>query len=150
MQLERQALFWTAIALLFAYLVQLLAPVLLPFVLDLTLAYFFNPIVDLLGRVSPRWASALLLLAFSTCLIVIALIFIVPILVQQAAGLIEAAPREIGRLRAFIEESAREHFGGRYPQAGATIRTALDAFSGAIPSLLAEPRRASGTRGLRR
>ena len=138
MQLDRQALFWTAIALLFAYLVQLLAPVLLPFVLDLTLAYFFNPIVDLLGRVGPRWVSALLLLAISTCLIVIALIFIVPILVQQAAGLIEAAPREIGRLRAFIEESGREHFGGRYPQAQATIRSALDAFSGAIPSLLAE------------
>ena len=51
MQLERQALFWTAIALLFAYLVELLAPVLLPFVLGLTLAYFFNPIVDLLGRI---------------------------------------------------------------------------------------------------
>jgi predicted PurR-regulated permease PerM len=139
MQFERQALFWTAIALLLAYLVQLLAPVLLPFVLGLTLAYFFNPIVDLLGRIGlPRWASALLLLAISTCLIVIALIFVVPILLQQAAGLIEAAPREIGRLRAFIDESAREHFGGRYPQAGATIRTALDAFSGAIPSLLAE------------
>ena len=92
MQFERQALFWTAIALLLAYLVQLLAPVLLPFVLGLTLAYFFNPIVDLLGRIGlPRWASALLLLAISTCLIVIALIFVVPILVQQAAGLIEAA-----------------------------------------------------------
>ena len=116
-----------------------LAPVLLPFVLGLTLAYFFNPIVDLLGRIGlPRWASALLLLAISTCLIVIALIFVVPILLQQAAGLIEAPPRKIGRLRAFIDESAREHFGGRYPQAGATIRTALDAFSGAIPSLLAE------------
>ena len=69
MQLERQALFWTAIALLFAYLVQLLAPVLLPFVLGLTLAYFFNPLSILLGRIGlPRWASAILLLAISTCL----------------------------------------------------------------------------------
>ena len=32
MHFERHALFWTATALLFAYIVQLLAPVLLPFV----------------------------------------------------------------------------------------------------------------------
>ena len=50
MQLERHALFWTASALLFVYLVQVLAPVLLPFVLGMTLAYFFNPLVDILGR----------------------------------------------------------------------------------------------------
>jgi predicted PurR-regulated permease PerM len=138
MQLERHALFWMASALLFAYLVQLLAPVLLPFVLGLTLAYFFNPLVDILGRAGlPRWASAILLLAVSTCLIVVALVFVVPLLAQQAAGLIEAAPREIARFRVFIEDSAREHLGGRYPQAEATVRTALEAFSSAIPSLLA-------------
>lgn len=92
MQFERQALFWTAIALLL-----LLAPVLLPFVLGLTLAYFFNPIVDLLGRIGlPRWASALLLLAISTCLIVIALIFVVPILLQQAAGSLKRHPEKLG------------------------------------------------------
>ena len=92
MQFERQALFWTAIALLL-----LLAPVLLPFVLGLTLSYFFNPIVDLLGRIGlPRWASALLLLAISTCLIVIALIFVVPILLQQAAGSLKRHPEKLG------------------------------------------------------
>jgi predicted PurR-regulated permease PerM len=138
MQLERHALFWTASALLFVYLVQVLAPVLLPFVLGLTLAYFFNPLVDILARAGlPRWASAILWLAASTCLIVLALVFVVPILAQQAAGLIEAAPREIARFRVFIEDSAREYLGGRYPQAESTVRTALESFSTAMPSLLA-------------
>jgi predicted PurR-regulated permease PerM len=138
MQLERHALFWTAAALLFAYLVQLLAPVLLPFAIGLTLAYFLNPIVDAMGRLGvPRWASAVLLLALSLLLIVVALVFVVPILAQQGAGLIEAAPREIERLKGFIETSARDYFGPRYPQAESAIRTALDAFTSAIPSLLA-------------
>ena len=73
MQLERHALFWMAAALLFAYLAQLLAPVLLPFAIGLSLAYFLNPIVDAMGRLGvPRWVSAILLLALSLFLIVIA------------------------------------------------------------------------------
>jgi predicted PurR-regulated permease PerM len=138
MQLERHALFWMASALLFAYLVQLLAPVLLPFVLGLTLAYFFNPLVDTLARAGvPRWVSAILLLLASACLIVLGLVFVVPILAQQAAGLLEDAPREITRLKAFIEDSARTYFAGRYPQIENTVRSSLEAFSSALPSLLA-------------
>ena len=138
MQFERHVLFWMASALLFAYLVQLLAPVLLPFVVGLTLAYFINPLLDIMGRAGlPRWASAVLVLAASTCLIVLALVFVVPILIQQAAGLIEAAPRGLERLKGLIQDSAREHFGARYPQAENTVRTALDSFTSAMPSLLA-------------
>ena len=67
MQLERHALFWTASALLFAYLVQLLAPVLLPFVIGPD-ARLFSSIrsVDIVSRAGlPRWASAILLSALS-------------------------------------------------------------------------------------
>src|SRR4029078_6045819 len=100
------ALFWTASALLFVYLVQVLAPVLLSFVLGMTLAYFFNPMVDILSRAGlPRWASAILLLAASTCLIVLALVFVVPILAQQAAGLIGAGPRATARCSVFISST---------------------------------------------
>jgi predicted PurR-regulated permease PerM len=138
MHFERHVLFWTATALLFAYLVQLLAPVLLPFAIGLTLAYFLNPIVDLISRAGlPRWGSAILLLALSIFLIVLALVFVVPILVQQAAGLVESAPREIARFKGLIETSARDYLGVRYPQAESTVRTALDGITTALPSLLA-------------
>lgn len=138
MQIERHALFWTITALLFAYLIQLLAPVLLPFVIGLLLAYFFSPIVDTLSRLGlPRWASSLLLLAFVVFLIVLALVFVVPILVQQAAGLVEAAPRQVDRLKALIEGSARDYLGSRYPQAESVVRSALDTVTSSMPSLLA-------------
>jgi predicted PurR-regulated permease PerM len=138
MQLERHALFWTISALVFIYLVQLLAPVLLPFVVGLTLAYFFTPVVDLLARVGlPRWASAILLLALSVLVIVLALIFILPVIAQQVAQLLEAAPREIVRLKTFVADVARDHLGARYPQAEAGVDAALDSFSASIPGLLA-------------
>jgi predicted PurR-regulated permease PerM len=137
MYFERHALFWTATALLCIYIVQLIAPVLLPFVIGLTLAYFLSPVVEAMGRAGvPRWISAVLLLALSICVVALVLIFVVPILVQQAVGLLEAAPREVARLKELIETSARDHLGVKYPQAENAVRTALDAFTSAVPSLL--------------
>ncbi len=138
MQIERHALFWIVTAVVFLYLAQLLAPVLLPFVIGLVLAYFFNPVVDALRRLGiPRWASSILLLALVLFLIVLALVFLVPILVQQAAGLVEAAPRQIERIKLMIETSARDYLGSRYPEAEATVRSALDSFASSMPSFMA-------------
>jgi predicted PurR-regulated permease PerM len=137
MHFERHALFWTATALLFAYIVQLIAPALLPFAIGLTLAYFLSPIVDAMGRIGiPRWIATILLLACSTFVIILALVFLVPILFQQAAGLIESAPATIDRLKSLIETTARDHLGSRYPDAAVTVRNALDGISSAVPSLL--------------
>lgn len=137
MHFERHALFWTATALLFAYIVQLIAPALVPFVIGLVLAYFLNPVVDAMSRAGiPRWISAILLLAAMTCIITLALVFVLPVLAQQAAGLVEAAPREVGRLRGALETAAREHLGVRYPQAEAAVRSALESFTSSAPSLV--------------
>ncbi|HET6389679.1 AI-2E family transporter [Hyphomicrobium sp.] len=137
MYFERHALFWTATALLFAFIVQAIAPALVPFVIGLTLAYFLAPVVDWMSRAGiPRWVSAIILLTVMTLIITLALLFVVPILVQQAAGLFEAAPREIARLRVWIEELARENLGTRYPQAEAAVRSAVSSFADSVPSLL--------------
>lgn len=137
MHFERHALFWAATALLFAYIVQLIAPALLPFAIGLTLAYFLNPVVDAMGRSGiPRWIATILIVAVSTLVIVLALVFVVPILLQQAAGLLESAPGAIDRLKTLIETTARDQLGPRYPEAEATVRSALDSLSSAAPSLL--------------
>ena len=95
MHFERHALFWAATALLFAYIVQLIAPALLPFAIGLTLAYFLSPIVDaMVRRGMPRWLATILLVTCSALIIVLALVFVMPILFQQAAGLMEDAHRD--------------------------------------------------------
>lgn len=138
MHFERHALFWAATALLFAYIVQLIAPALLPFAIGLTLAYFLSPIVDaMVRRGMPRWLATILLVTCSALIIVLALVFVMPILFQQAAGLMEAAPAAFQRLKTLIETSARDHLGSRYPQAEATVRNVLDSVTNAAPTLLA-------------
>lgn len=138
MQLERHVLFWVVAAVVAAYLVNLLAPVLLPFVIGLALAYFVNPIVDALGRAGvARWISAILILIGAALLINIALIFLLPILAEQTTSLIEAAPAEFARLSSLIEELARERFGTRYPEAQAAVKSTLDGLSSSLPQLAA-------------
>src|SRR3569623_282243 len=138
MHIERHALFWAATALLFAYIVQLIAPALLPFAIGLTLAYFLSPVVDAMERSGiPRWISAILLLAFSTLIIALALVFLLPILFQQAAGFIESAPAAFERLKTMVETTARDHLGSRYPDAAATVRHALDSLGATVPTMLA-------------
>ncbi len=137
MHFERHALFWTAAALLFAYIVQLIAPALVPFVIGLTLAYFLAPVVDWMARAGiPRWVSAIILLAAITCVIGLVFVFVVPILVQQAMGLIEAAPRELARLGDRVEALARDHLGYRYPQAENAVRSALESVSTSAPAII--------------
>lgn len=138
MQLGRHALFWIAVLIVSALLLRLLAPVLLPFVVGLALAYFVNPLVDFLGRMKiPRWLSALLILIGATCIVGMALIFLLPVLAEQARSLIEAAPAEFERLRGIVETYARERFGNRSPAVETAVKNMLDSISGALPDLTA-------------
>lgn len=136
MQLGGHAVFWIVVAIAAAVAVNVLAPVLLPFVIGLTLAYFLNPLVDGLSAMRvPRWLSAILILVLATLAIVGALIFVAPILAQQAAGLIDSLPTELARLRAVLEEAARAQFGDRFPAIEAAVARTLQNMQDALPAI---------------
>lgn len=136
MQIERHGLFWIVVAVAAAFVLNLLAPILLPFVIGLAAAYFVNPLVDMLGRFGlPRWLSATLILIAVGVLVAVGLIFVVPVLFQQASSLVEAAPDEFARLSTLLETLAREHLGARYPEAEATVRTTLESLKSSVPNL---------------
>lgn len=136
MTIERHALFWIVAIAAFATAVTVLAPVLLPFVIGLTLAYFFNPLADALSRLGvPRWLSATLILVVVTTLMVLAMVFLIPMLAQQTAGLIETLPSEMTRLRGMIEEGARDRLGERYPAVMDAVTRTLSGLSDSLPSI---------------
>lgn len=138
MSVERHVLFWIVLAIIAAYLLQVLAPVLLPFVVGLTLAYFLNPLVDGMSRIGiPRWLSAILLLACSILLIALALIFIAPVVTQQAIDLINAAPSEFARFKGVVEATAKERLGSRYPEIEAAVTRAFNGVTDALPAIAA-------------
>ena len=136
MQLQRNAVFWIAAALALAFTVHILAPVLLPFAVGLTLAYFLNPIVDGLSALGlPRVVSTALLLITTTALVIAAFVFLVPVIAEQAQQMATALPAEAAHLKALIEQIARERLGPRFPEAEAALNRGLSNISESLPGL---------------
>lgn len=66
--------------------------VLTPFVVGAVLAYVLLPVMNLLDRWLPRWLAILLVFAAFLLLVVLAVLFVVPSLIQQLVGLVQALP----------------------------------------------------------
>jgi predicted PurR-regulated permease PerM len=123
MAVERQVLFWLAAALLLVLGVMLLKDVLLPFVAGLVIAYALNPIAERLAALGlPRIAASGVVVAVLVLLIVVALVFLVPLLLSQVQQLALAIPGEAQRLRGVLEAWAQERLGAQFP----AFRSGLD------------------------
>lgn len=128
--LEKQALFWIGVAAVVVLLVGLLREIMLPFVAGVVIAYFLNPLADALERLGlPRILAAVTIMFFAILALVVAAIFVLPLLVTQAEQLASALPDEITRRSAQIEVYARERFGDRFPGIETSFRNALDGIS---------------------
>ncbi|MFN3869267.1 MAG: AI-2E family transporter, partial [Hyphomicrobiaceae bacterium] len=128
--LERQALFWIAVAAVVVVLVGLLREIMLPFVAGVVIAYFLNPLADALERLGmPRMLAAVTIMFFAILALIIAAIFVLPLLVAQAEQLASALPDEIARRSAQIETFARDRLGDRFPGIATSFRNALDGVS---------------------
>jgi predicted PurR-regulated permease PerM len=137
MQLQRHAVFWIAAALMLAFAVHILAPVLLPFAVGLVLAYFLNPVVDGLSALGlPRLVSTALLLLLATVVLIAAFVLLLPVIAEQTQQLISALPQAAARLRALIEEIARERLGPRFPEAVAALNRSMSNMSDTLPGVV--------------
>ncbi len=136
MQVERHVLFWIVVGLILAFALKTLAPVLLPFVVGLAIAYFLNPIVDKLTSFGlPRVAGAVVLLLVSAAAVIAALVFLIPILAEQTQQLIATLPAEAARLKSLAETFAREQLGPRFPEAEASLNRAIASLTDLLPGL---------------
>jgi predicted PurR-regulated permease PerM len=91
--LQRQFAFWSIGLLVFVFLLWLLSPIMLPFVAGLVLAYFLDPVADLLEtRGLPRVAATLIILLASIFLIVMVAVLVLPLLAEQLGKLIADLP----------------------------------------------------------
>jgi predicted PurR-regulated permease PerM len=105
MPLERHVLFWLCALALIAVVFYMLAGVLLPFIAGIVLAYLLDPVVNRLQRMgfNRLGAAALILGGFLTAL-VLALLFIVPLLAKQFASFVERFPETVARIQALTAE----------------------------------------------
>lgn len=114
-----QLRYWGLAAAVLVLMLWFLGQAILPFVLGAGLAYLLNPIVERLvrlglGRVVATTLIALLVLAGAVLIVV----FLVPVLVNQALEFLKEVP---GVLAALLEALQRE-FPGRYGQEGPVDR----------------------------
>jgi predicted PurR-regulated permease PerM len=116
MRVERQLWFWlTALAVLIG-MIALLREILFPFVAAVVIAYFLSPVADRLQRFGlNRAVSAILIVGVGALLVALALVLLVPLLIDQGRQLAAALPAEMQRLRLVLEELARTWLGPSFP-----------------------------------
>jgi predicted PurR-regulated permease PerM len=101
--IQTQAKYWGLAAIVLFGLLWVLGDVLLPFVLGGALAYLLDPVADRLERMGLSRALAVAVIGLVTTLgAVIAVLLIIPALVEQLTGLVAAAPGYAESLQAWL------------------------------------------------
>jgi predicted PurR-regulated permease PerM len=105
MRFERNIVFWIAALAVFAALLWLLSPILLPFVLGMAIAYVLDPLANQLSkRGIGRALAALLILGGFVVALTLLVLLIAPVLAQQLSAFIDNAPGYALRLQAFVSD----------------------------------------------
>jgi len=102
---REQVTYWGVAAAVFLLVLWWLGDVILPFLLGMAIAYLLDPVADRLQRWGlSRVAATSLITVLALVLFVVLVLAVIPTLVNQATGLIEAAPQIATNLQTFLTE----------------------------------------------
>ncbi|GAB4269019.1 MAG: AI-2E family transporter [Pararhodobacter sp.] len=125
---KRQLQIWGALAAILVLALWQLGEVMLPFVLGAAVAYFLDPVADRLeALVLSRVAATVVISLGAVLIFVVAILLVVPLLIEQTRALVAVAPRLFTDLIAFLN--------GRFPsllEADSTLRQSLNQLGEAI------------------
>ncbi len=149
MKVERQVLFWLLALALLILTLGLLKDILLPFIVGMVLAYFLNPVADRLTALGlPRIWASVLIVAGGAVVITALLVFVLPVIANQAQQFAVALPGEMERVKTMLEEWARQRLGDRFPAFEAGLERATRSMSENWGSLAGWAATSIWTRGL--
>ena len=104
---QKQTAIWCGVALAIAFLLSLLGPILMPFIVAATLAYVLNPWVDRLcawrvkGWQLPRSVAACVVIFLMITVVLAVVLIMVPILQKQIPQLQNQIPQFLNKFNAF-------------------------------------------------
>lgn len=107
-----------------------LLTILTPFIIAFLIAYLLNPVVTILERKIPRWASTLIAILILILLGGLIISFIIPPFIEQVSLLISSAPTKINELSNFFNNKVLpelNRLGVIYPEIQKFITTELPA-----------------------
>ena len=123
-----QVKYWGIAAAVVLAVLWLLGDVILPFVLGAAVAYFLDPVADRLERLGLGRAAAVAGITLLAVLVfVIAVLMIIPTIVNQAVALFEVAPQAVRDLQGFLGK----HFPSLY-EPGSSLNQSLQALGETI------------------
>jgi predicted PurR-regulated permease PerM len=143
MRLERNIVFWIAALAVFAALLWLLSPILLPFVLGMAIAYVLDPLANQLSKrgIGRALAASLILGGFVLALALLVLL-IAPVLSQQLSAFVDNTPAYALRLQAFISDPnhpwIKRMVGDNLTGAGDLMNQTVGYLTGLLASLWAK------------
>ncbi len=128
---EKRALIWLAALAAFAFLLDTLAGMLLPFVAGMAIAYLLDPVADRLEKAGMGRTAA-------TCVIVGAFFFVVagalvllfPLLQAQVVGLLALVPDAVDKARAWAAPLVEKLKTDLPPDAVAQLKAAAGTYAG--------------------
>jgi predicted PurR-regulated permease PerM len=135
----RELRFWPLGAAVALLLLWLLSDILLPFVVGMAVAYFFDPLVDRIQRLglSRSWAT-ILVVTVAALLSIAILLAILPYVVEQVSAFSQSLPARLAKISERIQpllEPLREQLGMTATSA-ADLQQAIAARAGQILSWL--------------
>ena len=103
--LKRQVIFWATVLLFFVAFLYIFSSILLPFIAGMTIAYFLDPVADRLERLglSRLMATIVILVAF-VIVFALALMILIPVLINQFNDFAQRLPGYITQLQQFIAD----------------------------------------------
>ena len=126
MTLRNQVLVWGGLLLLAIALLWVFRPILLPFVVGMTLAYLLNPLVNLLQKIKiPRSFGSALVLVLVIAVISGLVLMLVPLVSSQVAGLVLRLPAYIGDLQHLVQDFAPQLNEWLGPERAAQLEASL-------------------------
>ncbi|ENN92389.1 AI-2E family transporter [Bartonella bovis] len=140
--MKKQVFFWLGTLIFFVIFMFVFGSILLPFVAGIVLAYFLNPIVQLLEKVGIcRVFGTILITLFIVIIFVVALTILIPVIGWQIQQFVSSGlPVYISRIQNFLTESNFDwigrYFGSDPNELQTNIKTLLGQSSDFITSLL--------------
>ena len=100
---RKQAYWWTGAILIFMLVLWLLGQAILPFIIGAGVAYLLDPLADRLERLGlGRTASVALITVVAALAFVTFILFLAPLILNQATQLVNAAPDNLSRATGFF------------------------------------------------
>ncbi|WP_455480015.1 AI-2E family transporter [Bartonella sp. B23] len=140
--MKRQIFFWLSTLIFFIFFMFVFGSILLPFVAGIVLAYFLNPIVQLLEKLGIRRVfGTILITLFIIIIFVAALIILIPVISWQIQQFVSnGLPVYINRIQTFFVNHdfdwVRRYFGSDPSELQSNIKGLLGKSSDFITSLL--------------